>query len=34
MDASHFVDAAEIEGEPKATAAMVKRWDEFIEKGS
>lgn len=34
MDASHFVDAAEIEGEPKATKAMVKRWDEFIEKGS
>lgn len=34
MDASHFVDAAEIEGEPKATEVMVKRWDDFIEKGS
>ena len=34
MNGSHFVDAAETEGEPKAAAAMIKRWDEFIEKGS
>lgn len=30
MDASHFVDAAETEGEPKAAAAMVRVWDEHM----
>lgn len=32
-DGSHFVDKAEADGEPKATAAMEARWDRFIEKG-
>lgn len=31
MTASHFVDAAETDGEPKAAAAMLRVWDEFIE---
>lgn len=30
MTASHFVDAAETEGEPKAAAAMERVWDDFI----
>lgn len=30
MTASHFVDAAETEGEPKAAAAMVRVWDEHM----
>ena len=30
MTASHFVDAAETEGEPRATAAMVRVWDEHM----
>lgn len=34
MTATHFVDAAVKDGEPKANAAMEKRFDEFIEKGS
>lgn len=34
LDASHFVEAAEKEGEPKAAAAMEARWDRFIQKGS
>lgn len=32
--ASHFVETAEKEGEPKAAAAMEARWDRFIQKGS
>lgn len=34
MTGSHFVDKAETDGEPKAAEAMLKRWDEFMEKGS
>lgn len=34
IPASHFVDVAETEGEPKAAAAMEARWDRFVEKGS
>lgn len=30
MTASHFVDAAETEGEQRATAAMVRVWDEHM----
>ena len=30
MTASHFVDAAETEGEPKAAADMVRVWDEHM----
>ena len=34
MNGTHFVDAAETEGAPKAYDAMEKRFDQFIEKGS
>lgn len=34
MSGTHFVDAAEAEGGPKAADAMMGRWDEFIEKGT
>lgn len=34
MDASNFVDEAETEAAPRAEAAMVEIWNDFIEKGS